>query len=50
MSFHFCGGLRGMKVHRSFGDFGAGVLKFNLFITSVLHGQMDQSLQACTVE
>ena len=50
MLFNFCGGLRGVKVHRSFGDFAAGMLKFNLFITSILHEQIDQSLQACTVE
>ena len=48
--FNFCGGLWGVKVHRSFGDFGAGMLKFNLFRTTVLHRQMDQSLQAGAAE
>ena len=50
MLFNFCEGLRGVKVHRLFGDFGAGMLKLNLFRTSALHRQMDQSQQACTVE
>ena len=49
-AIHFFGDLRGVKVHKLFGDFGAGMLKFNLFRTTVLHRQMDQSLQAGTVE
>ena len=50
MPFNFCGDLRGVKVHKLFGDFGAGMLKFNLFRTMVLHRQMDQSLQAGAAE
>jgi hypothetical protein len=50
MILNFCGDLRGVKVHKLFGDFGAGMLKFNLFRTTVLHRQMDQSLQVGTVE
>jgi hypothetical protein len=50
MILNFCGDLRGVKVHKLFGDFGAGMLKFNLFRTTVLHRQMDQSLQAGAAE
>ena len=50
MLFNFCGDRRGVKVHKLFGDFGAGMLKSNLFRTLVLHRQMDQSLQAGAAE
>ena len=50
MLFNFSGDRRCVKVHKLFGDFGAGMLKFNLFRTTVLHRQMDQSLQAGAAE